>query len=264
MKRGRGRPKGYKLSQASKDKIANSKRGQAHSKETKDKIANSLVDYFSHFAMIGGFTMIEGKRVLADPKFNMLDGKWDARDIANNGHRLIGIATMDIYSYYETGHLDDHHSVPDAVADRRRRNRPEIVHLRHKEQFVITKRLWCYDETPAKMAKLHQYIARLVNIQRTAAGAKRITIKDSIFPIYSFVTRAPSNHRCLWRIAIRAKGKDKKLIKFPILAKIDNLDAGLYEYKDALIIAGDMAFDECTMKKREYSTLACEFSGMTG
>jgi len=46
LKRPRGRPKGHKLSQASKNKIANSKRGHPHNKETKGKIAKSLVKYF--------------------------------------------------------------------------------------------------------------------------------------------------------------------------------------------------------------------------
>lgn len=42
----RGRPKGLKLNQATKNQIAKSKTGYVHDQETRDKIANSLVKYF--------------------------------------------------------------------------------------------------------------------------------------------------------------------------------------------------------------------------
>lgn len=43
---GRGRPKGYKLSQEVKDKISKTKMGQCHTAETKAKISKSLCLYF--------------------------------------------------------------------------------------------------------------------------------------------------------------------------------------------------------------------------
>ena len=42
----RGRPIGFKLSEASKRSISESKRGQQHRQETKDKISTSLIVYF--------------------------------------------------------------------------------------------------------------------------------------------------------------------------------------------------------------------------
>ena len=42
----RGRPIGFRLSEASKRAISESKRGQRHRQETKDKISDSLVIYF--------------------------------------------------------------------------------------------------------------------------------------------------------------------------------------------------------------------------
>lgn len=42
----RGRPFGYRLSEASKRAISESKRGQKHKQETRDKISKSLVIYF--------------------------------------------------------------------------------------------------------------------------------------------------------------------------------------------------------------------------
>lgn len=46
MTRRRGRPIGYKLSEASKRSISESKKGQRHSQETKDKISRTLTLYF--------------------------------------------------------------------------------------------------------------------------------------------------------------------------------------------------------------------------
>jgi hypothetical protein len=42
----RGRPFGFKLSEASKRAISESKRGQRHKQETRDKISKSLTIYF--------------------------------------------------------------------------------------------------------------------------------------------------------------------------------------------------------------------------
>jgi hypothetical protein len=42
----RGRPKGYRLSEESKDKIRSSRFGTHHSEETKNKISRSLAKYF--------------------------------------------------------------------------------------------------------------------------------------------------------------------------------------------------------------------------
>jgi len=46
MANSRGRPKGYRLSEASKKKIAKSKADYQHSQKTKEKIAESLIKYF--------------------------------------------------------------------------------------------------------------------------------------------------------------------------------------------------------------------------
>jgi hypothetical protein len=45
-KRQRGRPRGFKLSEESKQAISRSKEGQTHTQETKDKISRSLIIYF--------------------------------------------------------------------------------------------------------------------------------------------------------------------------------------------------------------------------
>lgn len=42
----RGRPTGYRLSDASKKAISDSKKGQRHTQETKDKISRTLMIYF--------------------------------------------------------------------------------------------------------------------------------------------------------------------------------------------------------------------------
>ena len=46
VRRKRGRPLGFKLSEYSKDAISRSKVGQKHSQETKDKISKALMMYF--------------------------------------------------------------------------------------------------------------------------------------------------------------------------------------------------------------------------
>jgi len=45
-KRQRGRPRGFKLSEESKQAISRSKEGQSHTQETRDKISRSLIIYF--------------------------------------------------------------------------------------------------------------------------------------------------------------------------------------------------------------------------
>jgi len=45
-KRRRGRPLGFRLSEASKRAISESKKGQKHKQETKDKISRTLMLYF--------------------------------------------------------------------------------------------------------------------------------------------------------------------------------------------------------------------------
>lgn len=45
-KKRRGRPKGFRLSDESRQKISKSKEGQRHTQETKDKISRSLILYF--------------------------------------------------------------------------------------------------------------------------------------------------------------------------------------------------------------------------
>lgn len=46
IRKSRGRPLGYKLSEESKQSISKSKQGQRHKQETKDKISRSLIIYF--------------------------------------------------------------------------------------------------------------------------------------------------------------------------------------------------------------------------
>lgn len=46
MNKKRGRPTGYRLSDASKKAISDSKKGQRHTQETKDKISRTLMLYF--------------------------------------------------------------------------------------------------------------------------------------------------------------------------------------------------------------------------
>lgn len=46
MKKGRGRPLGFRLTEASKRAISDSKKGQKHSEETKRKISKTLMMYF--------------------------------------------------------------------------------------------------------------------------------------------------------------------------------------------------------------------------
>lgn len=46
MRRRRGRPTGFRLSEESKAKISRSKTGYHHSQKTKDKISSSLINYF--------------------------------------------------------------------------------------------------------------------------------------------------------------------------------------------------------------------------
>lgn len=48
-----GRPSGYRLSEASKRAIAETKKGQSHRPETKDKISRSLTIYFKQFDSLG-------------------------------------------------------------------------------------------------------------------------------------------------------------------------------------------------------------------
>jgi len=46
VKRGRGRPLGFRLSEESKRAISESKKGQKHSEATKEKISRTLMAYF--------------------------------------------------------------------------------------------------------------------------------------------------------------------------------------------------------------------------
>jgi hypothetical protein len=46
LKRGRGRPLGFRLSEESKRAISESKKGQKHSEATKEKISRTLMAYF--------------------------------------------------------------------------------------------------------------------------------------------------------------------------------------------------------------------------
>jgi hypothetical protein len=48
VKRQPGRPRGYKLSESTKEKIRAKRLGVKHSKETKDKISKSLINYFKN------------------------------------------------------------------------------------------------------------------------------------------------------------------------------------------------------------------------
>ena len=207
--------------------------------------------------------MITGKRVLANPRFNIMDGSWDDTDIAACGHRLYGIVTRDIYSHYEQGEFDRFSKIPDSICDQKHISEPAMVHLRDKRQPAIGGRLWCYKQNPSKVRGLHKYLVSLVNFQRSNYKVKRVTIKDSAFQLFSFVTISANGYRCLWKITVKTKDEANQPVKYPILAKINSHDAGLHTFSEQLRIAGDMTYSECDMKNRKFSTLACSLSNLT-
>ncbi len=208
--------------------------------------------------------MKEGKRLLADPKFNVLDGSWDDRDFVKYGHALYGVRTQDLYSFYQTIPDGDYPAeIPDDVCDRRFKNRPERAKMRDKEQGVMSGKLFRYRSNPAKVRKLYNWLLNELNEHRRKRGfLGRLKGEDKQFKLDSITTISPTGHKCLWRITEKTR-KDNQPVKFPMLAKIDNIDACNFSFKEVLSIAGSMAFDECDMERREYSTLACKMSGKT-
>lgn len=209
-----------------------------------------------------------GNRVIGPLEMVTLDGKWNQTDIAKTGHRLYGITTMDIYVLYTKGSLDDSEEIPSNVCDRRFANRPEMLNFRHKQQLVLAKRLWCYRDSPKKMANLHKFLTWSYNkfIKKYNVLYKKteksLRYGRASFYLYSVITIAPSGHRCLWRITTKTKDEDGNPIRVAILAEIDGVDAVMYEFNDALDIAGNMAIDECKMTQRAVNSMVCELSPM--
>jgi len=257
----RGRPKGYRMSKKSRRKTSRSRTGQTHTQETKDKIAASLVRYFN-LTKRRENGMIEGKRILADPKFNVLDGSWDDRDFAKFNHALYGIMPADIYSCFEAGSEDRRELIPSYVCDSYFKHRPPELHLRDKRQPTIASRLYYYRENPRKVRTLHKYLLSKVNEQRLTCGMPKLAVKKAIFNIKAFTTISPCGHRCSWSITTKTKDKNNQPIKYPILMKIDGIDACLFKHIKVASIADKMVYDECKMKKRVINRPVCELSAM--
>ena len=204
------------------------------------------------------------KRAVAPEMFSFLNGKWDDRTIAKSRHRIYGVVTMDIYPWCVKGPLEDEIIIPDNVCDRRFVNQPEYLRFRHKEQFVEQKRLWCYHETPAKLRKLHPYLLGITNdlIKKIEDhfdfGTNSIPRYDKTrkFNIFSFLTIAPSQHRCLWRVSKTVDENNEEII-VPMLAKIDDIDTALMTWNDVVNIAGGMCNSECKMTSRQINQQIC-------
>ena len=100
----RGRPKGHRLSQKSKEKISRSKTGQRHVGETKSKISKSLKFYFEKER---NKTMDEKELnnadiqnidvfLLSPMEFGTLVGNWDGSSVYKLGHIPISISICDV------------------------------------------------------------------------------------------------------------------------------------------------------------------------
>jgi len=207
--------------------------------------------------------MKEGKRILADPKFNVLDGSWNDRDFVEFGHALYGVMPADIYSCYEAGENDDFVDIPPHVCDSYFRHKPPRLHKRDKSQPTLAGRLYYYKENPSKVRTLHKFLVKEMNNQRAQKRMKKIDAKDAVFNVKHFITISPSGHRCKWVITTKTKDENNQPVKFPILMTIQGTDACLYgTFREVISIAGDMFFDECKMKKRVVNTPVCELSAM--
>jgi len=207
--------------------------------------------------------MKEGKRILADPKFNILDGTWDDRDIAKCKHALYGIVIQDLYSHYKTGDHDYPVNVPDHVCDRRYKNKPVRVRMRHKEQAVMGGILFPFKENPNKIRHLFKWIVDEINKHRNRFGVAKLNKDGLYFRLEAFTTISSTGHICLWKITTKTKDVNNQPVKFPILQEIDKIDACNFTFKEMLKIAGIMTFDECDMERKEYTTMACKYSKLT-
>jgi len=96
-KRGRGRPKGFKLTEYSKEKIRQYRLGTRHSDETKDKISSSLRDHFKSLdrfsdTMVADYRYQEDVSEWIDDNQDELD---DVRHILTN-KRMVYVSQMEI------------------------------------------------------------------------------------------------------------------------------------------------------------------------
>jgi hypothetical protein len=115
IKRGRGRPLGYKLSDHTKEKIRRKRLGTHHTEETKNKISKSLIEYFKKKNSLSTSIEYEYSEI-SDEAVDWIYENRDALDRTEHvvtERRLLSIKQLEICLGSDIEELFGHNTTPE-------------------------------------------------------------------------------------------------------------------------------------------------------